>query len=107
MNEKPLFIPLKTEYFNAFKSGEKTEELRKYGKRWTIANCEGREVVLSKGYGNHERLIGTVWRVKKQHGSTFGSTYKKAIKECYGTLDIEICCISINNLTPVEKGMVE
>jgi len=30
---KPLFIPLKTIYYEAFKDGSKTEELRRYGKK--------------------------------------------------------------------------
>ena len=32
---KPLFIPLKAEFFNAFERGEKTAEYRVYGPRWT------------------------------------------------------------------------
>lgn len=93
---KPLFIPLKTKYFEAFASGEKTEELRLYGPRWNEKTCKpGREVILSKGYGKNARMNGRVWKFKKQHGSTFGSTYKQAILEVYGTLDVQIACISI------------
>jgi len=58
---KPLFIPLKTEYFNAFKSGEKFIEYRAYGPRWNEKTCPaGRRVVLSKGYGKHERITGVI-----------------------------------------------
>jgi hypothetical protein len=93
---KPLFIPLKSQYFNAYTDGSKTEELRLYGKRWNEKTCsEGRPVVLSKGYGKQHRLAGSIWRFKKQHGSTFGSTYKAAILDVFGTLDVEIACISI------------
>ncbi|MCK4843073.1 MAG: hypothetical protein KAT04_14525 [Methylococcales bacterium] len=96
---KALFIPLKTEFYEAFADGSKTEELRLYGKRWNENTCtEGREVVLSKGYGKHFRLKGKIWRFKKQHGSLFGSIYKDDIKKVYGTLDVEIACISINQL---------
>lgn len=57
---KPLFIPLKTEYFNAFKNGSKTYELR-FGSRWGEKHCPvGRQVTLSRGYGKHERLNGTI-----------------------------------------------
>ena len=57
---KPLFIPLKTEYFNAFKNGSKTYELR-FGSRWSEHHCfVGRAVVLSRGYGKHERLNGII-----------------------------------------------
>ena len=54
---KPLFIPLKSKYYEEFKSGEKTEELRLYGDRWNEKTCFiGRKIVLSKGYGKQERL---------------------------------------------------
>jgi hypothetical protein len=97
---KPLFVPLKTEYYDAFASGSKREELRRYGPRWNERTCAvGREVVLSKGYGKQHRITGRVSRFKKQHGSLFGSTYKAAILDVFGTLDIEIACVSIE-LTP-------
>lgn len=93
---KPLFVPLKTEYFEAFRSGAKRDELRLYGARWNERTCfPGRAVTLSKGYGKHARLYGRILRFKRQHGSTFGSTYKAAILGLYGTLDVDIACISI------------
>ena len=96
---KSLFIPLKTEYFDAFADGSKTEELRIYGPRWNENTCKvGRSVTLSKGYGKHARMNGNIWKFKKQHGSTFGSTYKQAIMSIYGTLNIDIACISIRDL---------
>jgi len=99
---KPLFVPLKTEYFEAFASGKKTEELRAYGPRWNEKTCmAGRDVVLSKGYGKQSRMTGRVWKFKKQHGSLFGSTYKAAILEVFGTLDIDIACISITDLRAI------
>ena len=99
---RPLFIPLKKEYFQAFKSGNKTEELRVYGPGWNEKTCLiGREVVLSKGYGKHERLKGRIWKFKKQHGSTFGSSYKKSILDVFFNLDIYIAVISIKDIKPV------
>jgi hypothetical protein len=93
---KSLFIPLNTTYFNAFLDGSKQEELRRYGPRWNEETCvPGRKVVLSKGYGKSHRLSGYILRFRKQHGSLFGSTYKAAIMNIYGTLDIEIACIHI------------
>lgn len=93
---KPLFIPLKTAYYNQFDAGTKTDELRVYGTRWNERTCKvGRAVTLSKGYGKRHRLSGTVTSFKRQHGSTFGSTYRAAIEACYGTLDVWIACISI------------
>ena len=99
---KPLFIPLKTEYYEAFERGDKTEELRLYGHRWNFDTCyPGREVVLSKGYGKQSRMKGVIWKIKKQRGNTFGSTYTKSIKAIYGSLDVNIICISIRELRRV------
>lgn len=102
---KPVFIPLKSEYFEAFANGSKREELRRYGPRWNEKTCGiGKEVVLSKGYGKKNRMLGKIWKFKRQHGSTFGSTYRKAILNVFGTLDIEIACISINELKVMEAA---
>ena len=93
---KPLFIPLKTEYYEAFVNGDKTEELRLYGPRWNEKTCfPGRDVILSKGYGKQNRVSGKIWKFKKQHGTTFGSTYEAALMDVYGKLDIDVACISI------------
>lgn len=103
---KPLFIPLSTKYFDAFVSGEKREELRRYGPRWNEGTCKvGRDVVLSKGYGKQSRLNGRIWKFKKQHGSVFGSTYRAAIADVFGTVDIDIACISIelSSRTPLTE----
>lgn len=100
IKEKPLFIPLKKEYFDAFAAGEKTEELRPYGPRWNEKTClPGRPVIISCGYGKQKRMRGMIWKFKKQHGSLFGSTYRQAIKDVYGTLDKDIACISITHLS--------
>lgn len=60
----PLFVPLKTEWFDRFASGEKTVEWRLFGKRWNRETCiAGRAIILSKGYGKYARLHGTIERV--------------------------------------------
>lgn len=93
---RPLFIPLRGEYFDAFAAGIKREELRRYGPRWNERTCRvGRRVVLSRGYGRHYRLIGEIVRFTTQRGSTFGSTYRTSIERLYRTLDIDIACIEI------------
>ena len=93
---KPLSIPLKTKWFNLFKSSAKTSELRRYGPRWNEKTCPvGRAVTLSKGYGKHERLSGRVTAFHKRHGQTFGSTYRVAIRETFGTDNITVAEIRI------------
>lgn len=53
---KPLFIPLKAEFFSAFEQGTKMVEFRVYGPRWNENTCRpGRPVTLSYGY-NGRRL---------------------------------------------------
>jgi len=50
---RPIFIPLRREYYNAFKSGCKQIEYRRVGGQFTLAKCTpGREVTLSLGYGS-------------------------------------------------------
>lgn len=49
---KPLFIPLMTEYFEAFASGRKRFEYRVHGPRWNEKTCTvGRKAIIAKGYG--------------------------------------------------------
>lgn len=68
---KPLFIPLKKEYFQQFKNGTKTKsrdglmiEFRKYGPRWNERTITpNREVVLSLGYSG-ERITATIIRLE-------------------------------------------
>ena len=58
---KNLFIPLKTEHYEAFERGDKDTEYRQYGSRWNEKTCPiGRGVTLSKGYGKQNRLSGVV-----------------------------------------------
>ena len=58
---RPLFIPLKTEFFLAFEAGTKTIEYRPYGPRWNERTCTvGRDVLLSHGYGTKRRLRAKV-----------------------------------------------
>jgi hypothetical protein len=94
---KPLFIPLKSEFFYRFKSGDKKSELRLYGPRWNEKTCAvGRSVVLSKGYGKGERLTGVVEQFYKRRDDTFGSTYQADIVKCFGTVDVWIAEIRIS-----------
>ena len=100
---KPLFIPLRSEYYDAFADGSKTMELREYGPRWNERTCKiGRAVILSKGYGKKNRMVGRVVYFSKIHGADFGSESGKSIKSCYGTLNLWIACISVGELRVVE-----
>ena len=61
MTDKPLFIPLKAEYYEAFEDGSKDTEYRRYGKIWNEKHCRiGRDVTLSYGYGKARRMKGVV-----------------------------------------------
>ncbi len=89
---KPLFIPLKREYFEAFKAGTKTEEFRPLGPRWNgYVCCIGRPVVLSLGYGEHERLTGRVVGFR----ASSEPTLTPAWKDCYGDRKGMAACIKI------------
>ena len=89
---KPLFIPLKREYFEAFKNGSKVEEFRPEGPRWNARTCAvGRPVVLSLGYGKSNRLTGVVagYRASKE------PTNSQAWRDCYGDRGGLAACIHI------------
>lgn len=65
-NEKPLFIPLRTEWFRKFEDGSKDTEYRAYGPRWNERTCRvGRKAIVSHGYGKRARLEKTVVGFKK------------------------------------------
>ncbi len=58
MRDRPIFIPLRRQYFDAFARGDKREEWRRLGPRWNPRTCApGRPVVLSLGY-TRTRLAG-------------------------------------------------
>ncbi len=66
---RPLFIPLKREWFERFRDGSKRIEWRAYGPRWnTRVAHRGRRVTLSLGYSG-ARLSGTVLRCRRVHAS--------------------------------------
>lgn len=88
-----LFIPLKQEYFEAFESGQKTEEYRPYGPRWNERTCPiGRRVVISLGYGTQRRLTGTIMSFRKSEEVTASAEWRA----CYGTKGHKVAaCIGI------------
>ena len=91
---KPIFIPLKTEFYEAFISGTKKYEYRKYGGYWSEKHIwPGKEVVISKGYGKHNRRKGVVTSFQKTMG--YNCPNPQSVKQIYGTTDIEIAEIGI------------
>lgn len=87
-----LFIPLKNEYFDAFDRGTKTEEYRPYGPRWNETSCFlGRRVLLSRGYGTHNRLTGTVSHFSVTHSLWFTPAWEA----CYPEKICLAACIGI------------
>jgi hypothetical protein len=90
--EKPLFIPLKGEFFDAFERGDKTTEYRPYGKRWNEVVCRiGRPVVLSRGYGKQRRMVGRI----TGFGTSWKVTQGADWQACYGNADLLAACIGI------------
>ena len=56
----PLHLRLKFVWFDAFASGTKQHEWRRYGERFNERTCPiGRPVILGRGY-TPERLTGTI-----------------------------------------------
>ena len=94
---KPLFIPLKTEYYEAFRDGNKSTEYRVYGPRWNEKTCpEGREVVLSRGYGRSNRLNGKIVQFDRVPAKSLNGLMRIAIRNIYGTLEMDMACITIS-----------
>lgn len=89
---KPLFIPLKAKFYNAFKRGEKDTEYRLRGPRWNLETCPlGRRVVLSRGYGKKHRSTGVIVGF---HYHTVPSHIPGWL-ECYGPGAGDAACIKI------------
>jgi hypothetical protein len=92
MTEKPLFIPLRSEFYDAFLTGAKTTEYRRRGLRWNAETCRvGRRVILSRGYGKAHRLAGVIVAF---HFDTVPAKLPGWI-ECYGHQAGDAACITI------------
>lgn len=90
---KPLFIPLKRKFFEAFERGEKTTEYRLRGPRWNADTCPlGREVILSLGYGKQRRLRGVIVGF---HYDTLPARNIPGWLECYAPHAGDAACIQI------------
>ena len=90
--EKPLFIPLKAEFYTAFENGAKDTEYRKAGPRWNSQTCRiGRRVVLSYGYGKARRMNGVI---TDYHLDTEPALLPGWVA-CYGDTYADAACIKI------------
>lgn len=101
MKNKPLFVPLIKEWFDAFASGRKRVEYRLHGPRWNKRVCyDGRAVVLANGYG-WPRLFGRIThtvivpahRVPKAAQAIFGNR--------------ELIRIHVDEVRPIERSAWE
>ena len=89
---KPLFIPLKSEYYDAFAAGYKQIEFRKYGPRWNERTCPvGRPVILSRGYGRQHRMTGKIVMFHRRKWPTKTDVWKSI----YGDTGGFAACIEI------------
>lgn len=65
-SDRPLFIPLRAKWYEAFERGERYTEWRAYGPRWNAHTCrKGRLAVLSYGYGRARRMTMKVVRFER------------------------------------------
>lgn len=93
---KPLFVPLHREYFDLFKAGSKTHELRKNGPRWNEKTCViGRPAVISLGYGKKSRLKARVMDFQVVGAEDLTSAEAGAFLSIFKTLDCEIAKIQL------------
>lgn len=88
----PLFVPLKTLFFDAFAARTKDTEFRPYGPRWNEKTCPvGRLVTLSHGYGKKRRLSGVVVDFDRSPEPTLTDAWRA----CYGDRGGDAACIRI------------
>lgn len=69
MTLRPLFIALRSEWFDAFRDGSKRIEWRVYGARWNSESCPpGRVVTLSRGYSG-ARIMASIAKCERVDAS--------------------------------------
>jgi hypothetical protein len=97
---RPLFIPLRRKFYDAFCAGIKTIEYRRYGPRWNEKTCmPGRLVTLSLGYGKQHRIKGTIIKFSVAFIQELEAPVQQAWAECFPN-DYLAACIQIE----IEKG---
>lgn len=82
--DKPLFIPLNGEHFDAFMNGSKDTEYRLHGKRWNSKTCfSGRQAILSRGYGKQNRARGVIHAVHVLPRSLLNTKLQWSLRDIY------------------------
>lgn len=102
--DKPLFVPLKTAYYERFKAGTKTYELRRGSdKRWGGKHCRnGRPAVLSKGYGKRDRLTATCAGHRLIPASELPRKDREDFIACFGHQEEYASVIYFEHIKPSE-----
>ena len=96
--EKPLFIPLKREFFEQFESGVKRFEFRPYGPRWNEKTGRMRRpAVQSDGSGNQRRLRGFISGFDKHPIYACSPSFQA----CYPGFEGMGCRIEVSDLKPL------
>lgn len=108
IENKPLFVALKTKFYEQFKYGLKRYELRKLNSNFNAQTCKiGKAVILSKGYGNHERLGCYITSYKEVNGSDLPLNMQKSAREVYGTATLRFAIIGLSKPRKLDsKGNV-
>lgn len=105
--DKPLFIPLNTQYYEAFVAGTKQTEFSPHGPRWNAQTCRvGRSVTLSKGYGKGCRITGVVidFQAMQVGSDLWNELYSQADTEAWNAIypdKTKAACIKVQ-LTEVK-----
>lgn len=95
-SDKALFIPLNTEHYDKFDSGEKDTEYRILGPRWNL-DCiwVGRKVTISKGYGKQNRIKGEVKHLKVIKRRYLPESVQADLDKIYSEDKIDVICITV------------
>lgn len=94
-----LFIPLKTEFYDAFVLGIKGSEYRPFGPRWNNDTCyPGRPVTISCGYGKAKRETGIISDVAVFHWADLPPRIITILDNLYSDIppDLHIIKITID-----------
>jgi hypothetical protein len=90
VTDKPLFVALRSKYFEAFAAGTKTIEYRRYGPRWNERTARiGRRVVLSNGYSG-ARLQARVMAFAVVQGSTLADCEPYSPDDLLAAIGLEL-----------------